>query len=98
MLVLVVLLEQINWTIRRAEVPAYPWSALHVPVEGVVKELAEDHILNAGDLHEDNAGESMLKGHASQSVIRSAINDALEDMILLESNRHEQPLFRWSAR
>ena len=66
-------------------------------MEGGIKELAEDHVLNRGNPHPNLTAKSMLNSHADQRVTWSAVDDALEDVVLLYSYRHHQPLVRGPA-
>ena len=90
----VLFLQEVDWAIRWRDVPVDPGLFPHVVPQELPQCLAEDHVLEVGNLGKDVLGKSVRNGTHEKRVLWLAINDALEDVVLLEANCDEEKLRR----
>ena len=89
-LVAVFFLKEVDWAIRWGDIPAYAGLLLHVVLQEFPQSqgLAEDHVLDVGNPGENVLGESVRYRAHEKGVLGLAVNDALKDVVFLDTNRH----------
>ena len=93
-LVTVHFLQEVNRAICRRDVPADLGILFHVVTQESPQGLAEDHVLKVGDLGEDFFGKGVRDGTHEERMLGLAVDGALENVIPLDSDRHQEKL-RW---
>ena len=87
-LLAVLFLQEVNRAIRRRNIPADLWLLLHVVAQEFPQCLAEDHVFEVGNLGKDVFGKGVRNGTHEQRVRGLSVDDALEDVIPLDSDCH----------
>ena len=93
-LLAVLFLQEVDRAIRRRDIPADLRLFLHVVTQESPQSLAEDHVLEVGNLGEDVLGKGVRNGTHEERVPGLSIDDALENVVPLYSDSHEEKLRR----
>ena len=87
-------MQEVDRAVCRGDIPAYGRLLLHIVAQKPPKGLAEDHVLEVGDFGEDFLRKGVRYGTHEQGVFGLPVDDALEDVVFFDSNRHEEKLRR----
>ena len=84
--------KEINWAKALALIPSHLRSMAKVGAQEPPELFAEDHVLKIGDFAQYRLAERMVDGAEHKRVSGLAVDDALEDMVILDANSQDHIL------